>query len=190
MLLLRYLGIALVPVMLGACSSMAVTTDYDPQADFTKLKTYRWMPRDVKTGDPRIDDNTLLETRVVDATDQVLSAKGYRRLGPEGTPDFLIGWFATLDTKTDTTVINNYYHYPSGGWYPNAPMAWGAPSTYVYQYEEGTLILDIVDPATKALLWRGSARDEVHFSDSPGRKEKHLKEALDRLFAKFPPKAE
>ena len=67
-------GLAAVTVMLAAlaagCSSMEVNYDFDPKADFSGLKTYSWLDKPQKlTGDPRIDGNTILESRIHEAFD-------------------------------------------------------------------------------------------------------------------------
>ena len=68
------------------------------------------------------------------------------------------------------------------------PGYWaGAPGTYVYEYEEGTLILDIVHPGNKALMWRGSAEDEVHFKSTPEKAQTQLDEAVSKMLEHFPP---
>jgi len=188
----RLLGTLLI-LALSGCSSMTVNSDYDPSEDFKALKTYDWIPGGRKpTGDPRIDDNTLLDTRVRRAVDSELAAKGFRKL-TDGQPDFWVVYHVTLDKKTDITTLNNYYGYGPGWGYgygsPYRPYGWGGPrETYVYQYEEGTLILDIVEPGTRELMWRGYATDEVQLSDSPGKKEAQVNEAVSRILALFPPK--
>lgn len=188
----QLLGMLLI-VVLSGCSTMTVNSDYDPSESFKGLRTYDWIPGGRKpTGDPRIDDNTLLDTRVRNAVDRELAAKGFRRL-TDGQPDFWVVYHVTLDKKTDITTLNSYYGYgPGWGYgygYPYRPYGWGGPpETYVYQYEEGTLLLDIVEPETRKLIWRGHATDEVQFSDSPGKREEQVNEAVRRILALFPPK--
>ncbi len=51
-------------LLLAACSSVQVSTDYDPGTDFSVLKSYAWLPRKASTGgDPRLD-STLLNERI------------------------------------------------------------------------------------------------------------------------------
>ena len=64
----------------------------------------------------------------------------------------------------------------------------GTPETYVYEYDEGTLILDIVNPQNKQLMWRGSATDEVNFKSNPEKDQSKINQAVQELLAHFPPK--
>ena len=186
----RILSLLLVALLTG-CSTMEVSFDSDPKADFTGLKTYAWLKEPQKpTGDPRIDGNTILENRIHAAVDAELAARGFRKVTSD--PDFLVAYHVSLDKRRSVQTLNNYYGYGPGWGYGYGsayrPGYWaGAPETYVYEYEEGTLILDVVNPENKELMWRGSAQDEVHFKSSPEKEEKQLKEAVQRMLEKFPP---
>jgi hypothetical protein len=186
----RVLVIALVAI-LGGCSSMEVSYDYDPKAKFADLRTYEWLDRPPKaTGDPRIDGNTILEKRIRDAVDTELATRGFRKVTSD--PDFLVAYHVSLDKRRSVQTLNSYYGY-GGGWgygygASYRPGYWsGAPETYVYEYEEGTLILDLVSPGNKELIWRGSATDEVHFKSTPEKDRTQLDEAVRKMLEKFPP---
>ena len=177
--------------MLAGCSTLEVRYDYDPKADFAGLKTYDWLEEPKKpTGDPRIDDNTILKSRVHTAVDSALAAQGFRQV--ETDPDFLVAYHVSLDRRQSVQTLNSYYGYGPGWGYGYGayyrPGYWaGPPETYVYEYEEGTLILDIVDPETKELIWRGSAQDEVSFKSSPEKDQKQLDQAVTKMLENFPP---
>jgi hypothetical protein len=182
-------GIAI--LALTGCSTMEVSTDFDPRADFTNLKTYDWISEPRKpTGDPRIDNNTILEGRIQTAVDGELSARGFTRTDA-GTADFLVAYHVSLDKQRSVQHLNDYYGYGPGWGYSygatRRPAYYGGSSTYVYEYEEGTLILDIVKPEGRELMWRGAARDEVRFSKSPESDGKQLTEAVTRMLEHFPP---
>lgn len=184
-----FLGmVVLLAALVAGCSTMQVTTDHNPDVDFSRLKTYRWVePPTAPPPDPRIR-NDLLEKRVHAIVDELLQAKGYRRV-EEGAADFLVSWYATLDQKLDVQVVNNYYGYaPGWGWrgryYPYGGMG---QETYISQYDEGTLILDMMDAGSHELIWRGYAVDRVNLTARPETKDKQLREALEKMLADFPP---
>jgi hypothetical protein len=186
----RMLVLVLAALVTG-CSTMQVSFDFDPKAKFTGLKTYMWLEEPQKpTGDPRIDGNTILHNRIHDAVDSELAARGFRKVTSD--PDFLVAYHVSLDKRQSVQTLNNYYGYGPGWGYGYGsayrPGYWaGAPETYVYEYEEGTLILDVVNPDNKELMWRGSAQDEVHFKTSPEKEQTKLKEAVRKMLAHFPP---
>jgi hypothetical protein len=171
---------------------MSVTSDYDPSASFADLKTFSWLPEpDERTQESRIPKDSFVHQRICTAVEKELTSKGFQQQ-TSGVPDFQVGYHVTLDKQTNVAVLNNHYGY-SPGWawrygYAYRPYGYvGAPETYVYQYDEGTLILDIVDPKTNQLIWRGSATDEVNLSATAEMKQKQINEAVTRLLEKFPP---
>ena len=181
---------ALLAFLAAGCSTMEVQVDYDRDREFSRLRTYDWIPEPrTSTGDPRIDDNTILDKRIRRAVEGELNAKGFRK--STEAPDFWLAYHVTLDQRQSVTTINRYYGYgPGWGWdYGYRPHGYrSGRETFVYQYEQGTLLIDIVDPDGRDLMWRGSATDEVSFSASPAAKEKQINEAIQRMLSDFPPK--
>ena len=174
---------------ISGCSTLKVTNDYNPDFSFAEFQFYNWIP-DVPatTGDPRIDGNTLLHDRVRNAIDDQLAAKGYVKSKTD-KPDFWVTYHFTLDKQTEIQTINGYYNYgPGWGWRNRDYYSpYYGSETYVYTYEQGTLIVDIVDPSNRKLVWRGSVTDKVNFSNTPEQKIQKIREAVARLFMQFPP---
>ena len=171
----QFIGVILILAFSG-CSTLPVNTNYDSSANFTGLKTYDWMPDPQEViDDPRVDWE-LLSSRIRTAADRELSAKDFIRQ-TSGSPDFLIGYGATLDKKmTWNSVHRDFGHrYFGPAWAPE-------------EYEEGTLVLDIVEPDSQKLIWSGSATDRVHFSLSPEKEEAEINEAVREILKDFPPK--
>ena len=59
-----------------------------------------------------------------------------------------------------------------------------------YRYEEGTLILDFMDAKTNKLIWRGAAKAEIDRVNTPGKKDKLIAEAVQKILKSFPPQNE
>ncbi|HXV27477.1 MAG TPA: DUF4136 domain-containing protein [bacterium] len=175
----------------AGCAGISVSSDYDSNANFTGFKTYDWAGLQPITGNPRLD-NDILHERIRNAVDREFAAKGYQKIAG-GSPDFKVAYHVGLEDKIDVMTFNYYdYGYPAyyGTYgFRHQMGAWPASQTSVYQYEEGTLILDIVDPATKKLIWRGTAKAEVSVSDSPEKKEARIDKAVHKILLQFPPKS-
>jgi hypothetical protein len=171
---------------LAGCAPFTVRSDYDPQATFTGLHTYEWSLRskDLSAAprDPRID-NDLTDSRVRRAVDAALAEKGYVLAKP-APPDFRVSYYIAIEPKLDVTAIPATYGYGLG-WY-GAP---GYSDVYVDQYEQGTLFLDVIDPKTNAMVWRGSASARVTPDLTPEEREKRINDAVRAILAKFPPPA-
>ena len=133
-----------------------MSQDYDPQADFSRYRSWSWLPPGPATGDPRIDSD-LVASRVRQAIEATLAAKGYSRAST-GEGDFGVGWHAAIEGRLDVQTIDHFYGY-GRGWGPRGGMT---SETLVRQYELGTLIVDLVDTRSRRLVWRGSAQAEVN----------------------------
>lgn len=159
-----------VVVSLG-CSPVSVRHDYDTTADFSRLKNYSWLPVPVQA-----NINELDVKRIQSAVNSQLQAKGYA-MAPN--PDFLIAMHMGSQEKIQVTDWG--YNYGPRGRY------WGPGRVDVYQYEEGTLILDFVDTRTKELIWRGVATGEIDRYASPEKREKKINRVVEKILKKFPP---
>lgn len=165
-----------------ACSSMKVSTSSMPDAPqrLASAHTYAWLPEPGSAV-----RNPFVREAVMQAVDRDLATKGYQRVEPSAEPDFLLGWHSTSQQVTE---VESPYHYGVG--YPYGPYggAWGPP--HVYTYTKGTLLLDVVDPATNRLLWRADAR--ANLGDNPTSEDarKKVDEAVGKMLAEFPPKPE
>jgi hypothetical protein len=180
----RVLALLVTAAAMGGCSTLKVNTDYDPAADFARLQSYAWLPDPrPPTGDPRLD-SSLLDARVRRAVDSQLAARGHREVSPDEA-DFLVTYHVALETKLDVETIHHGYGYGWGRWYGGM-----GGSTRVREYEQGTLLLDFVDPKTRLLLWRGSASARIRPSNSPEESQKRSDEAVAAMLKRFPPKPE
>jgi len=162
----------LLALLLGACASMDVQTDYDRAADFSRYTTYAW----VKVPQTH---NPLMAERIMAAVDGQLSAKGWRKVA-EGQADVAID---ARVTAHENERVDTYY---SGG--PGFYGRWGGmgmASSTVTTYTVGTLVVDMFDAKTKQAIWRGTASDTV--SDNPQKNAQLIQEGVQKMFQTFPP---
>ena len=181
--------VSLVWVLFG-CSTLQVNSDYDAAVDFSVLHSYDWLPSPrIKSGDPAIQYDSLMEQRVKSAVEVQLAAKGFRRQAEH--PDVLVTYHVAVDRKISVTYLNELYGY-GPGWgvgYRRNMLHYGYPSSeaIVTEYQQGTLIIDIVSASDKQLIWRGTASDEVYPDNSAEAREKRVREAVQKILALFPP---
>lgn len=154
-------------VFVASCAGPSTVYHYDSVADFGQLSTYSWMP--VQMPGP---GNRFVEGIFADATDRVLQAKGYREVAEN--PDFILSMYLGKVTRSEVTDSG----YRSEGWE-------GAVHTHIY--EEGTLILDILEGRTKKVIWHGKATQPMNINVSQEEMVRAHNEAIERLLAKFPP---
>ncbi|MCK4549685.1 MAG: DUF4136 domain-containing protein [Candidatus Krumholzibacteria bacterium] len=154
-------------IFITGCSTVQVETDYNRETDFSKYKTYRWIPHVKGTEDNPLMNDPLIEGHVKNAVNTEMAKKGFTKI-EEGHPDCLLAYYFTARNRVDVT-----HHY--GYWYPH---------TNVYQYKEGTLILDIVDREDKQLIWRGWATGVL---EDRSRINDQINYSVQKLLKKYPP---
>ncbi len=54
-------------------------------------------------------------------------------------------------------------------------------------YEEGALVLDIVDVRSNQLAWRGSAQSEIDRTRPENERDRLLNNAVKKVLDRFPP---
>ena len=186
---LRLLSALAALALASGCSGIKVNSDFDPDIDFSGLRSYRWISQEpaVEGADPQTD-NSLLDRRIRRAVDDTMATKGYVGVadGDAGEADFLVSYHIGVQQKLDVETIHTGYGYGYGrrGWYGG----YGGPTTTrVDQYEEGTLLLDFVSPSDRQLIWRGSAQSRLRDIKTPEKREARVREVVGKILERFPP---
>jgi hypothetical protein len=164
---------------LAACSSVSISSDYDPSTDFSSYKDYTWysgesMPGDALAADP------LLQRSVIAAIDKALAARGFKKVDEEEA-DFVVVTHAGMKEKMRVTDWGSY------GWYDPWWGPYGGRVDVSY-YDEGTLVIDFVDSKEKQLTWRGLAKGTVRNEPSSAERQERLEKLVTDILADFPPK--
>jgi hypothetical protein len=161
----------------AAAFAQDVKTDFDKSANFGAIKTFS-----VKIGTGW--NNQISEKRVTDEITQTLTEKGWTK--SDANPDALVLLHGATETqKTLNTFYSGggYGGYGYRGWGGMGGM--GTATTTTSEYQVATLVVDIFDAKSKALLFRGTAADEI--SDKPEKNIKKLDKATSKMFKDFPP---
>ena len=162
-------------ILLGTMAlAQSVTYDYDRAANFSNYKTYAWT-----RGTELTDD--LNHARVVRAIDGALVTKGLARVEPGANPDVLVTYHASFDKTLEITGTAH-------GWGPfGLGDRWG--SARVQPVLVGTLVVDISDARTNALVWRSLASSDIRPNDKPETREKKITQATEKMFKNYPPQS-
>jgi hypothetical protein len=187
----------LIPVLLvgAACTAPGapgvlrprteIEVERDPGADLSRLRTYRWMPGPPLAVDDARIDAPLLEKRIREAIAAALEARGYERK-LAGTVDFFIAYHVSLSEKLKVSSASTSYAGRSSEW-PSA-LDPSPGSAVMTTYEAGTLVIDLVDPATSRVLWRGSGQTRVDPTrDSEATKIERINRGAELILARLSP---
>ena len=153
-----------------------VKIDYDKAFNFAPIKTYS-IVLGTKWG------NDLSERRVLAEFDEAIAAKGWKKV--TDSPDLQVVLHGATQTKRNASThysgMGGYGGYGYGGF-----GGMGSATTVVNEYKVGMLVVDMFDPKTKGLVFRGTAEDEI--SDNPDKNVKRIEKASTKMFKDFPPK--
>jgi hypothetical protein len=173
------LALALAALSLG-CATVSVSTDFDRAADFSRYHTFTFVGGHIRVNGVPDDNNTLVKDRIESAVVAVMQAKGLARATENA--DLAVGYLAGAHTRTEIEAMPPYapgvgpYWY--GGWWGPGYTDW-----WTRTYEEGTLVIDLIDQTSHRLVWRAYARTEIQ----PPVSEQKVREVVEKAFKDYPP---
>lgn len=180
---IRTLAAVAACIWFAGCSQYDIKYDYDVDSNFSAYRTYAWIPQQIDEGrvnaTTAVQRNTLLDNRIRSAVDATLATKGLT--ADEQNPDLLVVYHTGMQNKVDVTDWG--YSYSGSYW------GWAGRDIDVYNYTEGTLLVDLVDAKTKQLAWRGSATGVVDPGRSPEEVQERINDVVAQIFANYPPKS-
>lgn len=172
----RAIALASLAVVSG-CATINVGADFDPAVRLDQYRTFDWGSGDaLPVGDPRLDNNPFFDSRVRAAVELELAAHGLRRA--TASPDLLVHYHASVRQRVDVVRADEERGYSSPR-YGTADM--------VMDFQEGTLIIDVAESKSKAVLWRGWSQTDVGgLIENPREMEKRIGESVRLMMKKFP----
>ena len=171
------IGVLVATTMAAACATMRVGTYVARGTDFSRYQTYAWGPVDaLPIGDPRLDNNPIFRDYLQGAVERGLRGRGLLLVPASGKPDLLIHFHGAVRQVLDV----------------NAPESGRGVVTRedvtIVDYDEGTLVIDMVDAHTDKLVWRGWAVDSLTgILETQDRMEKKIEQAVSRMLATYKP---
>jgi hypothetical protein len=163
----------------GAChQNIEVRTVTAPGASFVGRHTFRILtPRYTGTAALASNDpmlvNSITNQALRDEIRRDFESRGY--VYAPDRADLDVAFYALARPVTDIRTFD--YGYTWRG-FPRQAVD-------VVQYEQGTVIIDVIDPATRQLMWRGQGSAPV--SSDPNKYTDVLGKAVQAIVDKFPP---
>ena len=152
-------------LLMSACVTSSVTSRPNsvaaPGANTLTYKTYAWF-QDQPVAPIAYDEDFSgsLNKHVRQAVEEELQKKGFTK-ATGGNPDVLVAYDVSVSVPEEKDIATNYikgfgysYAYMSGYRY-----TYGNEQLPGYRavdlYKSGTLIIDLINPKTNELIWRG-----------------------------------
>jgi hypothetical protein len=158
--------------------TQSVKSDFDTTYDFSKWKTYDFVPDQTQK---TFLQNSLNEKRIKTEAESQLNANGFVK-ATTGKPDFLIS--PTIAGRPVTTMESRSLPpvvMPTGRRGGPGTTIPGATVPVSRRSFEATVMLDFLDPATNQLIWRGLATDSI----DPAKPEKLIKKGVEKVIKQF-----
>lgn len=162
----------MVLILLAAICGFAqkITIEFDQGTDFSKYKTFAIRDGQLNSKNPAL--NSEIVRKQIDADiERELTARG-------------------LTMATGRTDLNVRYRFGSArrAELETYPAGWRGLGTRVVRvpYTEGTLVIDLRDPATRSLVWRAIASED---RSDPTKIEGKLDAMVKKSLTKYPPRA-
>ncbi|MGB3611548.1 MAG: DUF4136 domain-containing protein [Cellvibrio sp.] len=183
------MGLLLSLALLSACSNKPyVVTDHLSGYDFSALKTYQVAEARQDTKD-EILISPFTFSHIHNVVDREL-AQRYQQAAGEIKPDFVVNYHIVIEEKLDPGTYDRLYGYGYYGrgyrYYHPSPLFYGttgAPRIY----NQGSLIIDIVDAKTEKPIWRGVSEKRLRSGLTPQQQREILTGAVIEIISKFPP---
>ncbi|UCG62993.1 MAG: DUF4136 domain-containing protein [Candidatus Zixiibacteriota bacterium] len=160
------------------CGSPRIETEYNRQHDFSVFRTFDFMPEDEELAKSMPLGWRLLQDSIKESVAVQMESRGFRIAGEE-QPDLLVAVYVIAPQLVRRKSFP--YGIKKDVFSEIPPSRWRA----VHYFKEGTLVLDMVDPGTSRLVWRGWAARVV---DDPQDAKGKFEEAISGMLARFPPK--
>ncbi len=173
--MIRFLMMCVAGLALTGCAGNVVT-DYNSSVVFGNYST--WAFTDDAGGDAFL---SLDGDRVRAAVKRELNRKAMGQV-PAAEADLLVNWQIVQEDRLEQSGVGLGFGVGSGhfGWAVSAPPP-------VREVKEGKLVVELVDPDTRKVVWRAASRRYLTESQSPESRQELIDEVVAEMFAKYPP---
>ena len=187
-------------ILLAGCGVYNnISSDYDRSTDFTKYKTFAWLPDKDSTDTPT--NNQIIRNNTINYFSHCMGAREMK--ANVDTPDVLLQ-LVVNSVKKETTVTSPIFNSYSNYYYSN-PYYYPYPNSYYYrspsfsnyynynhayiaekiEYTQSTITLNVIDRKENKLIWKGTAEGDLY---DPSYIEDNLHPAVYDILNNYPVK--
>jgi len=175
-----------VALAIVSCSTQEIHSPQLPNASLGQRSTFGLVPQLYQEAAAAVSNAPFWQNRIAAAITSGLEQKGYRPSALVRKADLLVAFHVVLRQGESITIFDNY----SGYALPAAKAATAGIAKLAAspkgEAEIGTLVIDIIDPKTKTIIWRGWGRAEVEESQTPTQTERLIQEIVPKILSNFP----
>jgi hypothetical protein len=181
------LVIAGLSAALGACTTLRVTTDVNPNFSVSNCHTYAFATERSGGADAAFS-NPLNGDRLRAAIEGNMAARGVTKAVDKAAADCVVGY--ALGTRQ---VFNDYYAGWGAGWGYGGYGGWGRRGGWgggwgydgPWVENETRIVVDVFDARAHKAIWHGAVSETISDLNGPNAEVK-INAATAAIFAKLP----
>jgi hypothetical protein len=175
---------AFVVLVLSACFGIPVSQDFEQGFDFSGLKTFAW---DVNEDDQWgvAGSNELVDRRIRSAIESTLTSRQFNQ-ADAAKADFLVLYNVVVDQHVRSNNVSGGVSIgrSTRGRHGSIGISTGSQ---IRTYEQGTLLINVIDVASDKLVWRGISSQALPDLSDPQRLTDRVNETVAAILKQFPP---
>jgi len=173
-------------MMIAGCASSTTTmkdikirTESDPSVRFPGEGTFSWALRSGDISKEFKGDAQAVGWRIRDTLEREFARRGFEYRGGDTRWISLVYYRIVTEDELDAASLAK-----------ESGEKGGQPSATGGKFVKGSLIIDVLEPKTYRLMWRGIAEMQIDAVSEIGEQEKVKKtnEAVQKILEKFPPR--
>ena len=172
---------------LGACTTLRVTTDVNPNFSVSNCHTYAFASERSGGADAAFS-NPLNGDRLRAAIEGNMAARGVTKAADMAAADCVVGY--ALGTRQ---VFNDYYAGWGAGWGYGGGYGWGRRGGWgggwgydgPWVEDETRIVVDVFDARAHKAIWHGAVSETISDLKGPNAEAK-INAATAAIFAKLP----
>lgn len=167
-------------IVMGSCSR-AVFVEREPNVLVERYKTFSWNKLEVTTSKSPFYNSVELNDKIMASIEKELMDKGILKVNT--IPDFLVDFHIYVEEGKYQQEYCPAGYYREGRYSPDLRNWPYCESPAIRTFDDGTLLIDIVDAKTQQLVWRGSAGTIIDFTENI---PKIFTKKVHKVMKKFP----
>jgi hypothetical protein len=179
-----YTLMAVIALLLSACSGIPVSQDFEQGFDFSDLKTFAWDANEANQWGIA-ESNELVDRRIRSAIENTLTARQFSQINA-AQADFLVLYNVVIEQRIRSSNVSGGVAVGRSSRSRHGSISLSTGSQ-IRTYEQGTLLIDVIDVASDKLVWRGVSSQALPDLSDPQRLTDHINATVGAILAQFPP---
>jgi hypothetical protein len=185
----RFFALLISSLLLAACSSTDVITDYNPRADFARFQRFIWADEleTVKAEEGTLQNSPFLKDHLRASLTEQLKNGLYQHVDSLDKADFIVRYYLLSAPDTVSRSPRLGIGLGSFSGHVGISSSVGIPLGKDSLHRNVQILIDLLDAKDKKLSWRGSLVIELDDQD-PKENQIRIDRAVAEIWAQYPPK--